>query len=157
MLASALAWVVVRYIQLTYAGPGTGYDVGLYHGYARSWASGGVPYVDFQPEYPPGALLVFLLPLFWTADYARSFAIEMALFDLAACLVVVAWARRLFPESWRAPWQQLIVYLSMTAALYPVLYTRFDLAPARSRSERSTSSTRTAGGSVSSCSGSPER
>jgi len=130
MLASVLAWVVVRYFQLKYAGQGIGNDVGLYHSYARSWATGGVPYVDFQPEYPPGALLVFLLPLFWGADYAKSFAIEMALFDLAACLVVVAWARRLFPESRRAPWQQLIVYLSMTAALYPVLYTRFDLAPA---------------------------
>jgi hypothetical protein len=129
-LASVAAWALVRYLQLKYAGSGMGYDVGLYQSYARSWASGSAPYVDFHPEYPPGALPIFLAPIFWTADYATGFAMEMAFFDLTACLIVVAWARRLFPDRPSAPAQQLAVYLLMTAALYPVLYTRFDLAPA---------------------------
>jgi hypothetical protein len=130
LLAAALAWAIARYFQIKYAGLGIGNDVQLYYGYARSLASGQVPYVDFHPEYPPGALAIFLLPLFWTADYAQSFAMEMALFDLAACLIVVAWARQLYPDRRTAPVQQLVVYLLMTVALYPVLYTRFDLAPA---------------------------
>jgi hypothetical protein len=75
-------------------------------------------------------LLVFLVPHFWGADYAQNFAIEMAFFDLAACLIVVAWARRLYGGQRGVPLQQLFVYLLMTTALYPVLYTRFDLAPA---------------------------
>jgi hypothetical protein len=130
-VAAIAAWVVVRYLQLKYAGPGIGYDSGLYQSYARSWGSGGTPYVDFRPEYPPGALPIFLIPLLMGGpDYAHNFAVEMAAFDLATCLVVVAWARRLHPDQPFRQVQALVVYLLMTAALYPVLYTRFDLAPA---------------------------
>jgi hypothetical protein len=129
--AAIAAWVLVRYLQLKYAGPGIGHDASLYHGYARSWGSGATPYVDFRPEYPPGALPIFLIPLLMGGpDYLRNFAIEMAAFDLATCLVVVAWSRRLHPEEPYRQVQALVVYLLMTAALYPVLYTRFDLAPA---------------------------
>ena len=82
-VAAIAAWVIVRYLQLKYAGPGIGYDSGLYQSYARSWGAGGTPYVDFHPEYPPGALPIFLLPLLMGGpDYARNFAIEMAAFDL---------------------------------------------------------------------------
>ena len=130
-VAAIAAWVLVRYIQLKYAGLGVGYDPTLYSTYARSWGSGGTPYVDFLPEYPPGALPIFLIPLLMGGqDYARNFAIEMAAFDLATCLVVVAWSRRLHPDKPYRQVQALVVYLLMTAALYPVLYTRFDLAPA---------------------------
>jgi hypothetical protein len=130
-VAAVAAWVVVRYLQLKYAGPGIGHDTGLYQSYARSWGSGATPYLDFRPEYPPGALPIFLVPhLMGGPDYARNFAIEMAAFDLATCLVVVAWSRRLHPDEPYRQVQALVVYLLMTAALYPVLYTRFDLAPA---------------------------
>jgi hypothetical protein len=130
-VAAIAAWVVVRYLQLKYAGPGIGFDTSLYQSYARSWGSGGTPYVDFRPEYPPGALPIFLIPLLMGGpDYVRNFAIEMAAFDLATCLVVVAWSRRLHPDEPYRQVQALVVYLLMTAALYPVLYTRFDLAPA---------------------------
>jgi hypothetical protein len=130
-VAAIAAWVLVRYLQLKYAGPGIGYDTSLYHSYARSWGSGATPYVDFRPEYPPGALPIFLIALLMGGpDYARNFGIEMAAFDLASCLVVVAWSRRLHPEEVYRQVQALVVYLLMTAALYPVLYTRFDLAPA---------------------------
>ena len=86
-VVALVAWTVVRYAQLKWLGTGMGHDVGLYESYARTWASGATPYVDFHPEYPPGALLVFLVPHFWGADYAYNFAIEMAFFDLAAYLV----------------------------------------------------------------------
>jgi hypothetical protein len=130
-VAAVAAWVLVRYLQLKYAGPGIGFDTSLYQSYARSWGSGGTPYVDFRPEYPPGALPIFLIPLLMGGpDYVRNFAIEMAAFDLATCLVVVAWSRRLHPDEPYRQVQALVVYLLMTAALYPVLYTRFDLAPA---------------------------
>src|SRR6266487_4843699 len=56
-------WALVRELQTHYLGLGTGFDVGLYQQYAQQWASGAAAYVDFQPEYPPGALPIFLLPL----------------------------------------------------------------------------------------------
>jgi hypothetical protein len=130
--ASALgAWLLTRCAQLIFAGWGTGNDVRLYLHYAQRWGSGAAPYADFHPEYPPGALPVFLLPYLvqGRADYARAFAAEMALFDVASLLLVVAAARRLAPDAPRAPWLAALGYLAVTAALFPVLYTRFDLVP----------------------------
>ncbi len=118
-------------MQLTWAGWGTGNDVRLYLRYAQRWGSGSAPYLDFHPEYPPGALPTFLAPYLvqGSHEYARAFAAEMALFDLVALLLVVASARRLAPDVPKAPWLAGLGYLAVTAALFPVLYTRFDLVP----------------------------
>jgi hypothetical protein len=58
-----------------------------------------------------------------------AFAIEMGLFDFAAYLLVGAWARRRF-VGWVLPVVgMLLLYLLVTVALYPVIYTRFDMVP----------------------------
>src|SRR6185436_17560496 len=120
-------WFVVRTLQLKYLGGGTGFDVGLYQQYAQQWGSGAGAYVDFHPEYPPGALPIFLLPLLagGGADYAHSFAQEMRLFDLAACVLVFACTGRGAKGSLLRSIMSSILYTLLTAALYPVLYTRF--------------------------------
>jgi hypothetical protein len=130
---AALAWLLVRASQLLLLGWGTGNDVYLYLHYAQQWGSGAAPYVDFHPEYPPGALPPFLLPFLIAGgggeEYPRAFAGEMALFDLATLWLVLAWGRRLFPSHARAPALAAVGYLACTTALFPVLYTRFDLVP----------------------------
>jgi len=130
---AACALLLVRAAQIKHLGWGSGYDVGLYHSYARSWASGAAPYVGFAPEYPPGALCLFLLPYLFSdggEDYSHAFAYEMGLLDLASCLLVVAWARRLRPQSAGFPIRAALGYLVVSTALFPVIYSRFDLAPA---------------------------
>jgi hypothetical protein len=130
-LFTLVAWCATRYFQLEVLGRGTGNDVWLYLRYAGDWASGAAPYVDFHPEYPPGALPVFLAPylVFGRAAYDQSFAVAMGAFDGLACLLAVAWTRR--QESLRpsAPWLAALFYLTCSTALFPVLLTRFDLVP----------------------------
>ena len=125
-----LAWAVLRQIQVSIAAAGFGNDVGEYFGYARAWVEGKAPYVDFQVEYPPGALLLFLVPLLvgGRERYVRSFVTEMALFDLLTLLLVLGLAARIAPGRRRAPVIAAATYLASTALLHPVLYARFDLA-----------------------------
>jgi hypothetical protein len=84
-------WIAARALGLRFLGWGTGYDVNLYAQYGQQFGSGSGPYTDFHPEYPPGALPIFLVPLLWggSANYARAFAAEMACFDLAAAVLVL--------------------------------------------------------------------
>jgi hypothetical protein len=126
-----LVFGIVRYVQIHLLDWGTGNDIHLYYNYAQLWGRGEAPYVSFHPEYPPGALPVFLLPYLvgGPEQYQRAFACEMALFDLASLWLVMAWARRLFAGSFRAAALAGLAYLACTTALFPVLYTRFDLAP----------------------------
>ena len=127
-----LAWAVVRQIQVSIASGGFGNDVVEYFGYARAWVEGKAPYVDFQVEYPPGALLLFLLPLLvgGRERYVKSFVTQMAVFDLLALLLVLGLAARVAPGRRSAPIAAAAAYLGATALLHPVLYARFDLVPA---------------------------
>jgi uncharacterized membrane protein len=77
-----------------------------------------VPYRDFAVEYPPGALLMFLLPVAFR-DYASAFAWQMGVCGVALVVVVAA----------------IRVEASFYVALAPVLtgsliLSRFDLWPA---------------------------
>ena len=123
-------WVLVRALQVRFLGWGTGSDPELYLRYAQQWL-GGRAYAAFQPEYPPGAFPVFLLPLLagGAANYPRMFATEMACFDLATCVLVLKCAEWR-ASSWPTPVRASMLYTLMTAALYPILYSRFDLVPA---------------------------
>ena len=89
--ASLIFWAIVRVLQVYYAGWGSGFDVGIYRTYAQLWGAGGAPYVDFQPEYPPGALPVFLFPYLvgGVEHYPNYFALSMAVFDVIAMLLVL--------------------------------------------------------------------
>jgi Glycosyltransferase family 87 len=64
-------------------------DTGLYQAYGDAVLRGEVPYRDFDLEYPPGALPVFVLPsLAPAADYVAYFEWLMATLGLATILVV---------------------------------------------------------------------
>jgi len=125
-----LAWALVRGVQLYFAGPGFGHDPFEYLSYARAWGQGAAPYRDFHPEYPPGALLLFMPPyLAGGPAYVNPFVAEMALFDACTLGLVFAFARRLWPQSTPRHVAAAGGYLVATALLQPLLYWRFDLAP----------------------------
>jgi hypothetical protein len=130
-LATLGLFAVARVLQLSLLGPGIGNDVHLYQRYASAWGAGAIPYVGFQPEYPPGALPLFIAPWLYggPANYVRAFAIEMGLFDLGAYLLVGVWARRRFVGRALPVAGLLLLYLLITLTLYPVIYTRFDMVP----------------------------
>ena len=115
-----LAWAVVRQIQVSIASGGFGNDVVEYFGYARAWVEGKAPYVDFQVEYPPGALLLFLLPLLvgGRERYVKSFVTQMAVFDLLALLLVLVWNRLLERlPGWRS-WALLLLAAFFPGTIY---------------------------------------
>jgi Glycosyltransferase family 87 len=99
-------------------------DTPIYQRYGESMARGEVPYRDFELEYPPAALPVFVLPALGNGDfddYRRRFEWLMVASGVA-CAVLVA----LLAGSWWAP---LLVAVS-PLLLGSVMLSRFDLWPA---------------------------
>ncbi|HAS28339.1 MAG TPA: hypothetical protein DCR59_04130 [Dehalococcoidia bacterium] len=91
---------------------------------------GQIPYVDFECEYPPVALLLFIIPgLFFRAlpEYYIAFTVEMLLFDLLAVFLIAFIAKRINISKVKA----LISYTLLIAiAAGPIVTHRYDLAPA---------------------------
>ena len=107
-------------------------DVPVYERYGNAIERGSVPYRDFRPEYPPGALAAFAIPSLVSGTavgYARALGIELALFG-AACVVFSFLALR----SLGATGIRLAagVAVPATAPLLrgPLVLTRCDLYPA---------------------------
>ena len=107
-------------------------DVPVYERYGNAIERGSVPYRDFRPEYPSGALAAFAFPSLVSGSavgYARAFGLEMALLG-AACVVFAFLALR----SLGATGARLAAGVAVPAAapllLGPLVLTRFDLYPA---------------------------
>jgi hypothetical protein len=96
-------------------------DTPIYERYGEAMVDGQVPYRDFQVEYPPAALPVFLLPALGGGDYDRRFEGLMAGLGVACVLLVAA--------STTALWAPILVGL-FPLLLGSVVLSRFDLWPA---------------------------
>ena len=99
-------------------------DTPVYERYGEAMTGGKVPYRDFELEYPPAALPVFLLPALGEGDfndYERRFEGLMAALGVACVLLVAAVA-----SSWWAP----LFVAAAPLALGSVILSRFDLWPA---------------------------
>ena len=121
----AIAHVII-FLKLFVTGS---FDVELYYNYASKIMSGQMPYRDFAIEYPPGAVLVFLLPRLFSGNintYYTGFAVEMLAFDLACLLMMVPLARRLRISSLGT----VLVYSAAVIAVGSIMVERYDLAPA---------------------------
>ena len=101
-------------------------DIRGYRAAGEAILTGSVPYRDYFFEYPPGSLLAFVPPAFFTTnqeDFVTLFASEMALV-LVATLVLTAYAARiLFGWWWPLP---AVVFTVAALLLYPVAVTRYD-------------------------------
>ena len=100
-------------------------DTPVYESYGTAVEEGQVPYRDFEVEYPPGALPVFVVPALFDTDFRTAFEWLMALCGGGTVVAVALAARRL----------GLGIVPPVFVALSPlaigsVLLTRFDLWPA---------------------------
>jgi Glycosyltransferase family 87 len=131
---SALTFVVLA-CAMTWAWDASGRqisDVGLYRVYGERIAHGEVPYRDFDVEYPPAALPVFVLPALVTGDRTGYMLVLAAVLALVGAVGVLLTDRALVALD-RSPFERRRVLVAL--ALSPVLLgalllTRFDLIPA---------------------------
>ena len=96
---------------------------------ATSILNGQIPYRDFTTEYPPLALLSFLLPaLLFSSQpaYSLAFAAQMLLIDLVVLYLLTAFASRLQMKTWHV----LGIYTLLLLAIGPIVAARYDLLPA---------------------------
>ncbi len=97
--------------------------------FARHILEGKLPYRDFASEYPPLALISFLLPALicpTNPAYIIAFALEMLVFDLATLGLIASLAPRLkFSVEYL-----LGVYTVLIIAVGPIVILRYDLLPA---------------------------
>lgn len=104
-------------------------DTAVYQAYGDAMADGEVPYRDFRPEYPPGALPVFVVPSLLGGDFETTFGWLMA-----GCGVAVVLLSAATLSSLGAGGARFAVVMGFAAlwplVLGPVALTRFDLWPA---------------------------
>ncbi len=107
-------------------------DVGLYRVYGERMTHGRVPYRDFDVEYPPGALPVFVLPALVTGG-STGYTIVLAALLVAFGGAGVLLSDRALVALGRSPRdrQRVLAALALSPlVLGALLLARFDLVPA---------------------------
>jgi hypothetical protein len=128
LLAILAAAAVGLFVAVLEGGPGIS-DTGVYQSYGERIAGGELPYRDFAVEYPPGALVPFVLPALASGtrgDYDRAFVALML-----AALVVIAILLVLSLEALQASASRVAASVGAillgVSLLGPFVLTRFDL------------------------------
>jgi hypothetical protein len=105
-------------------------DTPIYQRYGGNVLAGLVPYRDFDLEYPPGALLAFIIPSFAPkAHYRRAFELLMLACGLGTVALVGLSLSRLGATKWRLYVGTALPAIA-TGLLGSVALTRFDYWPA---------------------------
>jgi hypothetical protein len=105
-------------------------DTPVYQGYGEAVLDGQVPYRDFELEYPPAALPVFVLPaLAAEDDYASAF--ELLMWACAAAAVIfLVWALTAVGAAPARVYAAVTFMALAPLALGSVVLSRYDLWPA---------------------------
>jgi len=105
------------------------HDLNINYLYSSMIMDGQIPYLDFEVEYPPLALLFMTLPGLLAssqAGYEILFTLEMLILDLAGMLIIYSLSKRLeLPVT-----KVLAVSTVSLLAVGPLIALRYDLAPA---------------------------
>lgn len=125
---------VTQIVQLAVVG--LGHDsaaiVGLQ--YAEQWGRGLVPYRDFHPEYPPGALVLFYLPYIFSgnhlAHYRVASAVESAIFQLLTVALLWCVAKQLYSGSKARRWLVFVTFTAGSLCFSNLIHRRFDTVAA---------------------------
>ena len=100
-------------------------DTPVYERYGVAMRDGDVPYRDFEVEYPPGALPMFVVPTLIGSDFRSAFEWLMALCGGGVIVATAIAARRL------ALGLGTLAFVALSPlAIGSVILTRFDLWPA---------------------------
>ena len=114
-------------------------DVTLYYDYARRTLTGEVPFVDFRVEYPPFAVVFFLLPALFSYPfggfdrdlYACLFHTECFLLEVATLWLCYRLLCKVYPHARPAIFGPRFIWFTLSAlgiSLY--LLQRFDIGAA---------------------------
>ncbi len=129
LLACLAAVAVGLFVGLGLEGqPGIS-DTGVYQRYGELITGGNLPYRDFSVEYPPGALLPFVLPALVSVThggYDAAFLVLMVFAMASASALIVLSLRALRASNTRMAFS-VGAFLGGTALLGPFVLTRFDL------------------------------
>jgi hypothetical protein len=127
-VAAGVGMMVGLFVANLEGGPGIS-DTPVYRLYGEKLSGGEIPYRDFGVEYPPGALVPFVIPAFRSSTptgYDSAFRALM-IFALAAASALIV----ISLEALRASTQRLALALGAfwagLALLGPFLLTRFDV------------------------------
>jgi hypothetical protein len=107
-------------------------DVPLFRGYGEQLADGSMPYRDFELEYPPGALPLFLLPALASADL-EGFRLGFEALLLASGAVALGSMGAILVRLGASPsrqWGALLFAALSPLFLGRALAERYDLWPA---------------------------
>lgn len=129
LAAAVAAWTAGAVVALgVEGGPGIS-DISVYARYGERIAAGDVPYRDFRVEYPPGALVPFVLPSLVSDGYRSYVAVFAALMTvaLAATAALVALALDALGAGRGRAGAAVGVLVGGFVLLGPFLLTRFDL------------------------------
>lgn len=117
--------IIVVYVDMLL---GDGEITKLYYVYADQIVNGKMPYEDFTVEYPPVALVFFVIPRLFTANeiiYSYLFLFEIIIFVLIGLWVV----KKLVEKYGKDKNQFMSLFIIMLILSILLVYTRFDVFP----------------------------
>ena len=137
-LAAGVALFVASWLLLSYLPAFSVWlygDVRFYENWGAMLAAHLVPYRDFRIEYPPGAMITFLVPVYarklagYHGTYYDWFRVEILVIGVLS-LIVMAWALAFLGASRRRAYAALCVAGIAPALLGPIAISRYDYWPA---------------------------
>jgi hypothetical protein len=105
-------------------------DISIYSQYAQNILGGQTPYKEFTVEYPPIALLIFVIPGLLAkilGSYRISYRLFMMIFDLGCLFLISGLLKHFYWSEKSRQFRAVLLYLILTGLSFQFLYDRFDI------------------------------